>query len=100
MPVRTYSAGMMVRLAFAISACIQPDILLIDEVFGAGDAEFMDKARSKMISLLNSSRIVVFASHSPQLIEEFCNKVLVLDAGQVAFYGPIEDAKRLYPKLC
>jgi len=53
-----------------------------------------------MISLLNSSRIVVFASHSPQLIEEFCNKVLVLDAGQVAFYGPIEDAKRLYPKLC
>ncbi len=100
MPVRTYSAGMMVRLAFAISACIQPDILLIDEVFGAGDAEFMDKARSKMVSLLNSSRIVVFASHSPQLIEEFCNKVLVLDAGQVAFYGPIEDAKRLYPKLC
>ena len=100
MPVRTYSSGMMVRLAFAISASIQPDILLIDEVFGAGDANFMEKARMKMVSLLNSSRIVVFASHAPQLIREFCNKVLVLDAGQVAYFGPIEEAQSLYPELC
>jgi len=100
MPVRTYSAGMMVRLAFAISASVRPDILLIDEVFGAGDAGFMEKAREKMISLLNTSRIVVFASHSPQLIREFCNKVLVLNAGNLEFYGPVKEAQVLYPELC
>lgn len=100
MPVRTYSSGMMVRLAFSISSSIQPDILLIDEIFGAGDADFMEKARSKMISLLNNSRIVVFASHSPQLIQEFCNKVLVLNAGQVEFFGGIEEAHQQYPHLC
>jgi ABC-type polysaccharide/polyol phosphate transport system ATPase subunit len=100
MPVRTYSNGMMVRLAFSISASIQPDILLIDEVFGAGDADFMEKARAKMISLLNNSRIVVFASHSTQLINEFCNKVLVLNAGQIEYYGDIEEAHQRFPHLC
>jgi len=100
MPVRTYSSGMMVRLAFAISSSIQPDILLIDEVFGAGDADFMASARTRMISLLNNSRIVVFASHSPELIQEFCNKVLVLNAGQCEYFGDIETAHSLYPQLC
>lgn len=100
MPVRTYSSGMMVRLAFSISSSIQPDILLIDEVFGAGDADFMDSARARMISLMNSSRIVVFASHSPALIQEFCNKVLVLNAGQCEYFGDIETAHQLYPQLC
>ena len=71
MPIRTYSSGMMVRLAFAISACTQPDILLIDEVFGAGDADFMQRARNKMVSLLNKSSIVVMATHSDDLIKEF-----------------------------
>jgi len=99
MPVRTYSAGMMVRLAFAISASVEPDILLIDEVFGAGDANFMEKAQNKMKSLLNTSRIVVFASHAPKLIEEFCNKVLVLNAGELEFFGSVDDAKKLFPKL-
>jgi ABC-2 type transport system ATP-binding protein/lipopolysaccharide transport system ATP-binding protein len=100
MPVRTYSSGMMVRLAFAISASLKPDILLIDEVFGAGDADFMEKAREKMVSLMNHSRIVVFASHAPKLIREFCNKVLVLNAGSLEFYGPLEAAQPLYPELC
>jgi ABC-type polysaccharide/polyol phosphate transport system ATPase subunit len=99
MPVRTYSAGMMVRLAFAISASVQPDILLIDEVFGAGDANFMEKAQAKMRSLLNSSRIVVFASHAPKLIQEFCNKILVLNAGELQFFGGIDDAKVHFPEL-
>jgi ABC-type polysaccharide/polyol phosphate transport system ATPase subunit len=99
MPVRTYSAGMMVRLAFAISASIEPDILLIDEVFGAGDADFTEKARAKMISLLNNSRIVVFASHSTPLIKEFCNKVLVLNAGQLEYFGSISEAEFKFPHL-
>lgn len=100
MPVRTYSSGMMVRLAFSISTCIQPDILLIDEIFGAGDADFLNKAQERMISLMSNSRIVVFSSHAAELIEQFCNKVLVLNAGSVEFFGPIEHVPAQYAHLC
>ncbi len=92
MPVRTYSNGMMVRLAFAISTSIMPEILLIDEVFGAGDADFMVKARERMISLVNQSSIVIIASHADELIKEFCNKALVLESGRVKYFGDIETA--------
>lgn len=96
MPTRTYSSGMMVRLAFAISTSIQPEILLVDEVFGTGDAEFMEKARQKMVSLLDQSNIVVLASHSDNLLKEFCNKGLLLEGGRVKFFGPTDTALELY----
>jgi ABC-2 type transport system ATP-binding protein len=96
MPVRTYSSGMMVRLAFAISTSIKPDILLIDEVFGAGDADFMEKARNRMVSLLNESNIVVIASHADTLIKEFCNKALLLEGGAVRYFGPVDEALSIY----
>lgn len=96
MPVRTYSAGMMVRLAFSISTSIQPDILLIDEVFGAGDTAFMTKARERMVSLLNQSSIVVMATHSDELIKEFCNKALLLESGQISYFGDTSEAIERY----
>jgi ABC-type polysaccharide/polyol phosphate transport system ATPase subunit len=96
MPVRTYSSGMMVRLAFAISASIKPDILLIDEIFGAGDSDFIKKARQKMVSLLDQSNIVVLATHSDELITEFCNKALLLEAGQINYFGEIKKALDIY----
>jgi ABC-type polysaccharide/polyol phosphate transport system ATPase subunit len=96
MPIRTYSSGMMVRLAFAISASIKPDILLIDEIFGAGDANFMEKARKKMISLLDQSSIVVMATHSDELIKEFCNKALLLEGGRIKYFGDTERALEIY----
>lgn len=96
MPVRTYSSGMMVRLAFAISTSINPDILLIDEVFGAGDADFMQKARQRMVSLLNQSSIVVIATHSDELIREFCNKALLLEGGRIKYFGSVEKALETY----
>jgi ABC-type polysaccharide/polyol phosphate transport system ATPase subunit len=96
MPVRTYSSGMMVRLAFAISTSINPDILLIDEVFGAGDSNFMQKARDKMVSLLNQSSIVVMASHSNELIKEFCTKALLLEGGRLKYFGPVDQALDIY----
>ncbi|OGT61019.1 MAG: sugar ABC transporter ATP-binding protein [Gammaproteobacteria bacterium RIFCSPHIGHO2_12_FULL_43_28] len=96
MPVRTYSSGMMVRLVFAISTSIKPEILLIDEVFGAGDADFMEKARNKMISLLNQSSIVVMATHADVLIKEFCNKALLLDGGKLKYFGSVDTALKLY----
>lgn len=96
MPIRTYSSGMRVRLAFAISTSIKPDILLIDEVFGAGDAEFMHKARARMISLLQQSSIVFVATHSDELIQEFCNKALLLDSGSIKFFGDVNEALKMY----
>ena len=96
MPVRTYSSGMMVRLAFAISTCINPEILLIDEVFGAGDAAFMDKARKKMVDLLDQSSIVVLASHANDLIEEFCNKAILLEGGNLKYFGDVNTAIEKY----
>lgn len=96
MPVRTYSSGMMVRLAFAISTSISPEILLIDEIFGAGDADFMEQARRKMISLLDQSSIVVMATHSDELIQEFCNKALLLECGHIKYFGPVKEAIEVY----
>jgi len=96
MPVRTYSSGMKVRLAFSISTSINPDILLIDEVFGTGDSEFIERARAKRISLVNDSSIVVMATHSDELIREFCNKVLLLEGGTIQYFGDTERALQLY----
>lgn len=96
MPLRTYSSGMMVRLAFAVSASINPDILLIDEIFATGDADFMEKAREKMGELLNQSSIVVIATHSDELIREFCNKALFLEGGRTKYFGSVDEALKLY----
>jgi ABC-type polysaccharide/polyol phosphate transport system ATPase subunit len=96
LPIRTYSSGMRVRLAFAISTSIKPDILLIDEVFGAGDADFMAKARARMQALLQQSSIVVMATHSDELIREFCNKALLLSGGHIKYFGDVEEAMKLY----
>lgn len=99
MPTRTYSSGMLVRLAFAISASIKPEILLIDEIFGAGDADFMQKAQRKMISLLEQSSIVVMANHSDEIISEFCNKALLLESGRIKYMGPVKETLAMYHKL-
>jgi ABC-type polysaccharide/polyol phosphate transport system ATPase subunit len=96
MPIRTYSSGMLARLAFAISTSINPEILLIDEVFGVGDAEFIKKAEERMIYLLNQSSIVVLASHSEDIIRQFCNKAAVMEHGALKYVGPVEDAFRYY----
>ena len=96
MPTRTYSSGMMVRLAFAISASIKPEILLIDEIFGAGDADFMKVAKKKMIDLLDQSSIVVMANHSDEIIHEFCNKALLLEGGRIKYFGSVKEALTLY----
>ena len=96
MPVRTYSAGMMLRLGFAIASSIKPDILLIDEVFGPGDSAFVKKSQERMVLLLNQSSIVVMANHSDDLIREFCNKVILLESGRVKFFGSVDEAFSLY----
>jgi ABC-type polysaccharide/polyol phosphate transport system ATPase subunit len=83
MPVRTYSSGMVLRLAFGIGTCVTPEILLMDEFFGVGDASFLEKAEKRLNALVSSAGILVFASHSAELIRRLCNKVVWLNAGEV-----------------
>ncbi len=96
LPVRTYSSGMAVRLAFAISTAVKPDILLLDEVIGAGDASFMERARIRITELIESVGILIFSSHSEQDVRDFCNRGIVLDAGKIVFDGTVNDAFDFY----
>lgn len=98
MPTRTYSSGMRLRLAFAISAAINPEILLIDEVFSVGDSNFVEKAQEKMVSLLNQSSIVIMANHADTTIKKFCNKAILLHGGEIKYFGSVDEAYSLYEK--
>lgn len=82
LPIRTYSAGMRARLSFSISTCYSPEILLMDEGIGAGDAAFFKKAQERLSSFMMNSSILVLASHSNALIKTFCNRAILLDKGK------------------
>lgn len=90
LPVRTYSAGMLLRLAFAVSTCVQPDILLMDEWVLVGDTKFMEKANHRVANFVNSSSILVLASHSQEVIRQWCNKAIRLDQGEIVAMGDVE----------
>jgi len=82
-PVHTYSAGMLTRLTFGIATAMQPNILLIDEVLGAGDMDFQNKARLRLQTLIESSSIFVLASHSSEMINLYCNRTLFFEHGRL-----------------
>src|SRR5262245_49536239 len=96
MPARTYSAGMMVRLGFAVSTCIPPEILLMDEWLSAGDARFLDKAQRRMEQFVGRSSILVLASHSQDLLRKWCNRGLFLQQGRVMGSGPVDEVIAAY----
>lgn len=82
-PVRTYSSGMFIRLAFAVSTSINPEILLIDEVMGAGDIKFAKKAKQRMYEFMDQGKILVFSTHNFDLLNSFCDRTIWLDKGVV-----------------
>ena len=92
----TYSAGMRLRLAIAISTMIEPDILLLDEWIGAGDARFSAKVNVRMLSLVEKSRGLVIATHNQNLMKSLCTHGLVLSQGKSVFYGNVADALKFY----
>ncbi len=98
LPVRTYSSGMRVRLAFSVISFLSSDILIIDEFFGAGDKGFIEKARAKMMELVTNSSILLFVSHSKELVYELCNKMLILEKGHVKEFGGIKEIGPKYFK--
>ena len=99
MPMHTYSTGMKLRLALAVCTCIEPQILLMDEWIGLGDAAFVEKAGRRLEELVNRAGILVLASHNPALLERNCTTGVLLDAGRVRASGPIGEVLREYGKM-
>ena len=96
MPVHTYSTGMMLRLAFAACTCIEPEILLMDEWIGVGDAAFVEKAERRLEGFVSRAGILVLASHNPALLKRTCATGILLDSGRVRAFGPIGEVLREY----
>lgn len=99
LPARTYSTGMLVRLGFAIATAIDPEILLLDEELGAGDARFAARAAKRVEALIERSSIVVLASQSEELISRICNRAILLDHGRIVADGPTKDVLEKYARM-
>jgi ABC-type polysaccharide/polyol phosphate transport system ATPase subunit len=95
-PLKRYSAGMRLRLAFAVAAHLEPDVLVIDEALAVGDAEFQRRCLGRMEDLQRSGRTVVFVSHDLGAVGRLCERALWLDQGRVRFDGPTHEALRRY----
>jgi ABC-2 type transport system ATP-binding protein/lipopolysaccharide transport system ATP-binding protein len=99
LPARIYSAGMHARLAFAMATIQVPDVLLIDESIGAGDAHFQLKARARTEEFVSRAKIMLMASHAVDFSRAMCNKALLLDHGRRLFFGDIEEGLSRYAEL-
>jgi ABC-type polysaccharide/polyol phosphate transport system ATPase subunit len=100
LPVRTYSAGMLVRLTFAIATCIHPEILILDEGLSAGDARFAERAKQRVDALIERAKILIIASHSDALIEAMCNRAILLRSGRIVADGSVAKVSKIYKHLC
>lgn len=98
-PLKAYSSGMQLRLAFSIATVFEPEILLLDEQFVMGDAAFIEKAEKRLKAFVASAGIVVQASHSEKLIRETCDRVLLLDRGRAVMLGDPEQVFDHYSRL-
>jgi lipopolysaccharide transport system ATP-binding protein len=98
-PLKTYSAGMQVRLAFAISTIVGGDILLIDEIFGAGDVSFMQRAKDRITGLISASDIVILASHDFGTVASICSRTIVLHHGALLYDGETRAAFKAYQSV-
>jgi lipopolysaccharide transport system ATP-binding protein len=95
-PVNTYSAGMLMRLAFAISTSVSPDILLMDEWLAVGDAHFQKKAEQRLLDLIGGSGILVIATHSLGVMERVCDRLIWLESGNIRADGPFDEIKKQF----
>jgi len=98
-PVRTYSSGMQMKLAFAVATSRAPEIMLVDEFIGVGDAHFMEKAKQRIENMIDKTNILVLTSHSIDIIKQFCNKVIVLDCGEIKYFGDYQQGIDFYENI-
>jgi len=95
-PLRTYSSGMIMRLAFSIAIRCQPDILLLDEVLAVGDASFQEKSREALVALRRTGKSMLFVSHSPVAVREMCDRAIWMDHGAVMLDGSVSEVLDAY----
>jgi ABC-type polysaccharide/polyol phosphate transport system ATPase subunit len=96
LPIRTYSTGMLVRLGFAASTACRPEILVMDEMIGAGDMAFAEKAKLRVEEYVSGAHILVLASHNNAILTQFCNKAILLEAGHIKLFGSLEEVLTKY----
>jgi len=96
MPVRTYSSGMRMRLAFSIAASVKPEILIIDELMGVGDRKFQQKSKARMKELMGESKALVVVSHTMDTIRDLCSRAVWLEKGKLIAAGPVEEVIKNY----
>ena len=95
-PLRSYSSGMVMRLAFSIATVVNPDILIVDEILAVGDAAFQEKSKKRMLELMGGGTTVLFVSHSLEQIREMCDRVLWLDHGRMRLCGDAQSVCDAY----
>lgn len=95
-PIKAYSSGMLVRLAFAISTSVSGDIMLVDEVLSAGDARFQQKAKARMMNIMDSAKILVLVLHDMSTIREVCNRTIMLKNGEIVADGSPDEVVNFY----
>lgn len=98
-PIKTYSSGMKARLGISVATAFQPDILLIDEVLGVGDASFRKKSEQRVKDMIAGSGTVIIVSHSQSFMIEICDRIVIMDAGKVVDTGEPTEMYKIYRKL-
>jgi energy-coupling factor transporter ATP-binding protein EcfA2 len=98
-PIKNYSSGMYMRLGFAIAATLAPDILLLDEIFAVGDADFQQRCVETIMGFLDQGKTIVFVSHSPEAVRAICRRACVLNQGELVFDGDVEAGLHFYNAL-
>ena len=96
MPIRNYSSGMLMRLAFSIATVVNPEILIVDEILSVGDENFQKKSYARMMELMSGGTTVLFVSHSMEQIRNMCNRVVWLDGGTVKMFGDVNTVCDAY----
>lgn len=99
MPLKTYSSGMLARLAFSVATVIEPEILIVDEILAVGDAAFQDKSRARMMELMHGGTTVLFVSHSLEQIREMCDRCIWLDHGKIKMVSDKDSVCDAYEKF-
>jgi len=96
MPVKYYSSGMVARLAFSIATTIKPEILVLDEMLSAGDVSFVDKARGRMMDLVDNAKMLIIVSHNLSLVQDLCTRAVMLDKGEIVYEGTPAETVAFY----